>query len=321
MNTLYQLDLNLLIIYRHLLQDRSVAKVAKRMGVTSSAISKALARLREWFDDPLFLRGKNGMEPTILSLQIDAELQVWFDITNEITALKIDAIPNEGLFRLELESPFYTHFLNSLPTNIYKQYCNAHVTVLNWDHNSLSNIINGETDIGFCAREMHPRSIFKVEQLPYSINYEVLFKDRPVAFIRDDHPLHSKEWNLVNLISYSQVNVVWEGSRDWALDYLLTDIGLSRNIPIYVSSFEQALHIASQDCHELIAVVPSYCTEHAKKHYPNLISKPLPLTDEQYQQLHIYFILLWHKRNNNNTKIIWLRNEIERLSHIKTGCT
>ena len=48
------LDLNLLLCLQLLMQERSVTKAAKRINVTPSAVSKSLAKLRAWFDDPLF---------------------------------------------------------------------------------------------------------------------------------------------------------------------------------------------------------------------------------------------------------------------------
>ena len=46
---------------------------------------------------------------------------------------------------------------------------------------------------------------------------------------------------------------------------------------------------------------------------------PLPLDEALYRQLDIAFILLWHKRNNHNTKVLWLRDEIKRLYHQHIG--
>lgn len=52
------LDLNLLLCLQLLMQERSVTKAAKRMNVTPSAVSKSLAKLRTWFDDPLFVNSR-----------------------------------------------------------------------------------------------------------------------------------------------------------------------------------------------------------------------------------------------------------------------
>jgi len=61
---LSRLDLNLLRVFETLYAERSATRAAQRLGVTQPAISNALVRLRAFFDDPLFVRGHGGMEPT-----------------------------------------------------------------------------------------------------------------------------------------------------------------------------------------------------------------------------------------------------------------
>ncbi|MCT9872364.1 LysR family transcriptional regulator, partial [Paenarthrobacter aurescens] len=61
---LSSLDLNLLLFLQLLLQERSVTTAAKRMNVTTSAVSKSLAKLRDWFDDTLFVKTPLGLLPT-----------------------------------------------------------------------------------------------------------------------------------------------------------------------------------------------------------------------------------------------------------------
>ncbi len=134
-----------------------------------------------------------------------------------------------------------------------------------------------------------------------------------MVFLRKDHPLLGQTWSLTRFLACPHVSVVWEASDSWALDDLLEDEGHRRQVPIMVASFEQALHIAAQKSHELIAVVPSYCADYAARHHPDLIPMPLPLEESLYAQLEIAFILLWHKRHNQDAKVMWLRGEIRRL--------
>lgn len=54
--SLSRLDLNLLFTFQLLSQERSVSKAAKKLNVTPSTVSKSLAKLRDWFDDPLFIK-------------------------------------------------------------------------------------------------------------------------------------------------------------------------------------------------------------------------------------------------------------------------
>ena len=61
---LRSIDLNLLVIFEALVEERSVGKAAARLGITSSAVSHALRRLRTQFNDPLLLRTAEGMSPT-----------------------------------------------------------------------------------------------------------------------------------------------------------------------------------------------------------------------------------------------------------------
>ncbi len=59
-----RIDLNLLIALQVLLEERNVSRAAERLYITQPAMSKTLGRLREVFDDPLFIRSSHGVRPT-----------------------------------------------------------------------------------------------------------------------------------------------------------------------------------------------------------------------------------------------------------------
>jgi DNA-binding transcriptional LysR family regulator len=63
-------NLNLLVAFQALLDEHSVTRAAKRMGVTQPAMSNTLAQLRQLFDDPLFRRTPRGLEPTARALEL-----------------------------------------------------------------------------------------------------------------------------------------------------------------------------------------------------------------------------------------------------------
>ena len=70
-NELRRLDLTLLLVFLGLLKHRKAALVAQEIGLTQSAISQALKRLRDIFGDELFLRRPHGMEPTSTALALE----------------------------------------------------------------------------------------------------------------------------------------------------------------------------------------------------------------------------------------------------------
>lgn len=65
-----EIDLNLLRVFDTLIEVRSVTRAAGRLGLTQSAVSHALARLRNALDDPLFVRAPGGLQPTARALEI-----------------------------------------------------------------------------------------------------------------------------------------------------------------------------------------------------------------------------------------------------------
>jgi DNA-binding transcriptional LysR family regulator len=58
------IDLNLLVVFQHIFESRQISLVARQLGLSQPAVSNALARLRRSFDDELFVRTANGMQPT-----------------------------------------------------------------------------------------------------------------------------------------------------------------------------------------------------------------------------------------------------------------
>lgn len=310
---LHRLDLNLLITMQVLLQERSVTKTAKKLNVTPSAVSKALGKLRDWFGDPLFIREPHGLQPTPLSLSMEEELAEWFQLGSQLSAKKGTATPRGVDFQLMMEAPLHMLVLGSLTQLISGQYPDSTIRILDWDYDSLEAIINGEADIGFCGRETHHRSQETLALLPYYIDYEVLFEDQPMVFIRDDHPVLQQEWDLDAFLAYSHINIIWEARERWALDEVLSGLGKERQIALSVSNFDQSLFMAAQPGHEMFTTAPGYCQSFATQRYPNLVALPIPISEQAYEELSIPFTLMWHKRNAYNPKIAWLRSVIKEL--------
>ncbi|EDW4143453.1 HTH-type transcriptional regulator YidZ [Salmonella enterica subsp. enterica] len=276
--SLTNLDLNLLLCLQLLMQERSVTKAAKRMNVTPSAVSKSLAKLRAWFDDPLFVNTPRGLK-----------------------------------FELAAESPLMMIMFNSLSQQIYQRYPQATIKVRNWDYDSLEAITRGEVDIGFTGRESHPRSRELLSLLPLAIDFEVLFSDLPWVWLREDHPALREAWDLDTFLRYPHISICWEQSDTWALDDVLQEMGRKRHIALSLPGFEQSLFMAAQPDHTLIATAPRYCQHYNQLHQLPLVARPLPFDAQQREKLMVPFTLLWHKRNSHNPKIVWLRQAINTL--------
>ncbi len=311
--SLARLDLNLLLTLQLLLQEQSVTKTAKKLNVTPSSVSKSLAKLRDWFDDPLFVNTPLGLKPTTLATSMQESLSDWMQIGNQIASRRGDDAPSGVKFHLGVESPLSLIMVDELTKRIHDTYPDSKVKYHNWDYDSLDAITRGEVDIGFTGRESHPRSKESLELLPYFINFEVLFSDLPMVYIRKDHPAIDQEWNLETFLSYAHINVTWEKNDSWALDEILAEQGYTRNVSLTMASFEQALFVAEKPDHQMLTTAPKYCQRYCEQLHPNLIALPIPIAEDYQHKLLIPFTMIWHKRNNQNPKIVWLRETIKSL--------
>src|SRR5947209_20555192 len=81
LNQIRRLDGGLLLVFRELLRTGRASTVAQRLGLSPSAISHALNRLRELFDDPLFIRRPHGFEPTRRAEELGPQVEALIELT------------------------------------------------------------------------------------------------------------------------------------------------------------------------------------------------------------------------------------------------
>ena len=84
MKSLQTLDLNLLKAFSVLMDERNVSKAAERLAITQPAMSGVLARLRDSFDDPLFVRVQRDVVPTNRALELAPQVK---KVLNEVEQL------------------------------------------------------------------------------------------------------------------------------------------------------------------------------------------------------------------------------------------
>jgi len=99
-NQLRRLDGGLLLVFRELLRTRRASRVAERLGLSQSAISHALGRLRDLFDDQLFIRRPHGFEPTRRALELGPQIDRIIDLAGQAMS------PNAGFDPARSERAF-----------------------------------------------------------------------------------------------------------------------------------------------------------------------------------------------------------------------
>src|SRR5664279_1838666 len=107
---LKSVDLNLLVAFDALMSERSVSRGAAKLGITQSALSHALKRLRIMFGDPLMRRGPRGMEPTERALSLQQPMKAILANIHSIISTKLAFAPatTKRTFKLSMSCLLYT---------------------------------------------------------------------------------------------------------------------------------------------------------------------------------------------------------------------
>jgi DNA-binding transcriptional LysR family regulator len=129
--TLKNLDLNLLVVFDVVYASRNISRAAEQLGMSQPAVSNALARLRDLLDDPLFLRGRRGVEPTMKATQIAPTVREALQMINQqLAPASLDLATYRRHFRIIMPDPFEPIMMPPVLREISKHAPNVTVEVL-----------------------------------------------------------------------------------------------------------------------------------------------------------------------------------------------
>jgi len=307
LTSLAKIDLNLLVTLQILLEEESATRAANRLHLSPSALSKSLNRLREALDDPLFLRTAYGLKPTAHALQLKQQLPDILQALYKVT-LPPHFIPttSQRLFSFAMVESAYETLLPSYIGPLLNEAPNIKLDTYGWNEKSMQGLLQGQIDFGITARDLHPTSDYRLNNLPYGINQTTLFTDQQVCLVRQDHPIIEQvkqgEWDIETYLNMKHVQVRCEGNDWWALDYHLAESNQHRHISSTLPDFYGAASVCAHS--DLIFTVPSNFVRHAQKLYP-LLEIPLPIDFSP-----LAYVLLWHQRNDDEPGHKWIRETI-----------
>lgn len=200
MRDVHSLDLNLIRIFSAVLDERGVTKAAERMHVTQSAVSHALARLRDVIGDELFIRGPDGMHPTPRAVELAQSFKpALAQIEGAISRPVFDTETSEIEFSISTSDYITATVIPDLMSRIRKAAPNTRCRI-----RPLSEMnITEELDRG----TIHA-AIGVFGKAPPRFVSEPLFSDQSVWLMRRDHPAASGTFGLRDLASYPHVDIL-----------------------------------------------------------------------------------------------------------------
>ena len=294
-------DTTILLVFLGAMRHRQATAVAREMGLTQPAVSHALKRLRNLYDDPLFLRRAHGLEPTALAHELEPKVRRIVRLISETlqgseaflpatatTTLKI------GAFDYELTGiiPELVAKLRTASPNI-----NVHAFPLQ-NLEALEAMVQGQIDlsIGYFDFPPNREASFVAEEL-YSEHY--------VLAGRRDHPLLSQDPTLDAIAQAHHLLISPYGPNRNLVDHALHLQGLKRNIQTVVPSLFAALSIIENS--DFVVTLPSRVASN-NAHRFNIVHKPLPIDGGSFQ-LHA----VRHIRDASNPLHIWLLEKLRTI--------
>jgi len=290
---LQQLDLNLLKAFDALMRERNVTRAAERMSLTQPAVSGILNRLRESFDDPLFVRTPRGISPTPRALALSAPIQrVLQDIDR---LLKPDAFdPAQASFTVSVAATDYALRAVVVPliSVLQTQAPGIRVAVRPvQDRALMEQMERGDVDL----------ALLTPQTAPPDLHSRRLFEERYVCILRQDHPLAARRALSLNQfcrLGHGMVSLEGGGFHG-ATDDALATLGHQRRVVVSVPSFAMLLDVVRTS--DLTALVPERLLEGAH----GLVTVRAPVEVMGFSK-----ILVWHARTHDEPGHRWVREQL-----------
>ena len=283
-------DLNLLVTLDVLLAEGSVARAARRLRLSPSAMSRALARLREATGDPLLVRAGRGLVPSPRAIELRERVgQLVHDaeaVLRPADALQLGRL--DRTFTLRTSEGFVENFGAGLLARVSAEAPGVRLRFVPKLDKDSAPLRDGTVDLetGVVGKTTGPE-----------VRARTLFRDRFVGVVRTGHPLGEGEITPAHYAAARHVHVSRRGSDKGPVDEALAPLGLQREIATTVGGFSAALALARAS--DLVATVPERHTGDLRAGMRSF-ALPLPVPP-------ITVSLLWHPRMDGDPAHRWLR--------------
>ncbi len=286
-------DLNLLITLDVLLTQGNVTRAALRLGLSPSAMSRSLARLRETMGDPLLVRAGRGLVPTPRALELREKVSQL--VVDAQAVLRPESAPDlkqlVRTFTLRTSEGFAENFGSALVERVSALAPGVRLSFVQKLDKDSAQLREGSIDLetGVVAAMIGPE-----------VRAQALFRDRFVGVVRLGHSLSKATITPRRYSNGRHIGISRRGLEMRPIDEALSLLGLERNIAVVVGGFSTA--VAMSRASDLIASVPERHTGNLRA---GMHTFTLPFTTPGFT-----VSLLWHPRSHADPAHRWLRGLI-----------
>lgn len=296
---LRKVDLNLLVVLRSLLATSSVGQTARLLGMSQPATSRALASLRELFDDRLFVKSGSKMMPTPRAVALAEPLESL--LSSVLRVLDPPAVfdPSTSQRRFRIASTDYgaTVVLPPLASRLFSAGPSMEVDFRPLVPNSFDELGSNDLDL----------VLYSDNPVPGALRAREIYREHFACLMRRGHPAEpaGQVLSLEAYLAYPHILVTVSGGRTGPVDRALEALGHQRKVALVLPYFATAALAASTS--DLILTMPARAAEpYAAAVGLNLFTPPVALGDFGYR-------IVWHERVQDDPGHAWLRRTIVDL--------
>ena len=301
---LQKIDMNLLVAFDALARERSVTKAAARMGVTQSAMSHTLRRLRELTADDLLVRGRGGMVLTPRAEALVVPIRAGLRTLAQGLARPLAFDPSTARRRFRLVSPdlFDILVLPRLLARLQAEAPGIDLAVVPRPSSISTALETGDVDL-LVAPVLLDDEPFARELLPApQLQQQRLFRDSLRCFVRAGHPLAKRRrLSMTTYVELPHILISPTGEGPGVVDRYLAREGLQRRIALRVPLFSSALAIVADS--DLVLTAPQSVQRSVLA--DRLVDLPVPVAVPDHA-----VTMVWHPRFSDDPAHRWLRRTL-----------
>jgi DNA-binding transcriptional LysR family regulator len=276
-----------------LLEEKHVTRAAERIGLSQSAMSRTLARLRRIFADELLVQTKGGYLRTSRGdALLDPVRSAKTQLLGLIDAERFEPSAATGFVTIEAGDYVGVVLLPRVIERLEHEAPGLELRVTAWRDRWEDRLATQETDLTFGVPSGNQ---------PY-IYVRDLLKDRFITVVRRGHPILRGAWNAQRFASYRHAITTVQGDGPGQVDLALDKLGLERRITLRLP-FSAALPVLVAQTN--LVLTTSHLLATKMKAFLPIVLRPPPI-----ELPNISFPMLWHERTHRDPRQAWLRKII-----------
>ena len=287
-------DLNLFVILNAIYTEGSLTKAAQVVGITQPAVSNALSRLRDKFNDELFVRTGSGMVPTQKTENMISDVQNALSLIQQSVNEpdKFNPPLSKRNFKLSLGDISEGRVLPYIMKELYENAPNISLGSYSYKRNDQVHAL-ATNNLDFVVDPVIPNS--------NEINSLKVFEDDFVAIHRDGHDISKiKNITIEDIVNEKHIHVSRRKMGEHLIDIELDKIGLKRNVALRCQHFLIAPPIIKSTDLILMAT-----RSFAKRNNLSFVEIPIEIPSMEY-------FLIWHKSDEGDGGHIWMKDLITK---------